>query len=71
MNELEPAFPTHGIEGAFPPREGMHLRDWFAGRFLPGFAIAFNKGELLAEECASKAYELADAMLAQRQKPPT
>ena len=51
---------------------GMSLRDWFAGMALQGL-LSVSDEELLwnKEECSSialDAYDLADAMLAQRNK---
>ena len=54
-----PAFPVTAYYGG---KEGMTLRDWFAGQALIGER---NKGwpkTITAEEC----YEYADAMLAAR-----
>lgn len=53
------------------PQKGMALRDWFAGQALVG-ALSRDKVEGgafgLAELWAGRAYELADAMLAEREK---
>ena len=55
---------------AIMDREGMTLRDWFAGQALMG-ALSANprvgKGQdVITRAFASAAYELADAMLAVR-----
>jgi hypothetical protein len=66
-----PAFPEHtfhvvpGFGMHHTASGGMSLRDWFAGQALPG--ISFDCG-LSVQEAAERAYELADAMLAQREK---
>jgi hypothetical protein len=70
MREEDPAFPTFG------PREnsGMSLRDYFAGQALPAAVGALNSGGMLTvrgeqlETVAKYAYDMADAMLAERAK---
>ncbi len=61
MNTDRPAFPSthpHGRE------EGMTLRDYFAAKALQGLA-----GEIEDEARAARwCYEMADAMLSQREK---
>jgi len=54
---------------------GMSLRDYFAGKALP-MALSctsseINKGESVPQMFARKAYEVADAMLAEREKEPS
>lgn len=76
INDGGPAFPTPAMERAYDPRRysapavGMSLRDWFAGKALE-FACV-EKGPQLGPdrlaEAATLAYEIADAMLAHRQK---
>ena len=76
-----PAFPPRGNSGTpgaagtayWPPREGMSLRDWFAGHALPvilGSAVAhaakFANGGELNTSVAINCYAFADAMLAAR-----
>jgi hypothetical protein len=48
---------------------GMTLRDYFAGQAVTGkcFEI-YSNGIFHAEEYAKRAYQLADAMLAEREK---
>lgn len=79
MSESEnggPAFPTDsaGRVGAFTWHyEGLSMRDWFAGQALAGY-IAASAVEAMFdtnashEEAACRSYQLADAMLAERQK---
>jgi len=67
------AFPTkpgeETIGGEVIRYEGMTLRDWFAGQALMGCAqmLPSTAGNH-REEAARVAYELADAMLAERNK---
>lgn len=59
------AFPTD------PERcnDGMTLRDWFAGQALMGLVqFAADPHRLNCKEQANAAYNLADAMLAERAK---
>ncbi len=61
-----------------PRQPGMSLRDWFAGQALPGIitcqvylpdAVVDRldaTGRTLRGEAAKAAYEMADAMLAER-----
>jgi hypothetical protein len=71
------AFPINSPSGTperMPLRDGMSLRDWFAGKALSGFAgkLSENDRENLADRIkggaieARAAYALADAMLAAR-----
>jgi hypothetical protein len=65
QNDGGPAFPVawHGI-----PHGGMTLRDWFAGQALAGLLTSPSSDT--AENWASTAYGLADAMLAARSAKP-
>jgi hypothetical protein len=63
INDGGPAFPIseHGLQGY----NGMSLRDWFAGQALAGgldCRTTIGTAEL--------AYEIADAMLIQREVQP-
>lgn len=79
VKDRVPAFPTaiavsHGIVSRGP--EGMELRDWFAGQALIGVmvlrAAIRDQGfeDINQESIAEEAYELADAMMAAREKEP-
>ena len=63
MSENPNAFPTNDIT---PYHPGMTLRDWFAGQALTGLTASDNWGSVMS--MARYAYELADAMLAERAK---
>lgn len=74
-----PAFPRTGgqVPGPnspewVPPQEGMTLRDYFAAHALAGYGayIADSDSAVPPERWAKRAYEIADAMLAQRGKSP-
>lgn len=60
------AFPAQPWDRDF--ESGMSLRDWFAGMALQGRAHRFynvhQRREILAKDC----YEIADAMLAARER---
>lgn len=59
------AFPQAlTLETEFVGSEGMTLRDYFAAQVLPMAAHDIA----LPEEVACRAYAVADAMLAERQK---
>jgi hypothetical protein len=60
---------------AFPIPEmnwsnGMTLRDYFAAKFMQGFIAAPDRdteySHVTKDECAKRAYEMADAMLQAR-----
>lgn len=72
VGDLTPAFPQHAETGNLEGwRHGMDLRDYFAAKALPAL-IAARHGSLSLREsstwhlCASIAYDIADAMLAER-----
>jgi hypothetical protein len=45
----------------------MTLRDYFAGQALAGLVVCFHEaGEIIPEATSEFCYELADAMLAER-----
>ena len=63
LNDGGPAFP-HPHED-YRGQRGMSLRDWFAGQALEK---ASAPRSLSADDIAKRAYYIADAMLAEREK---
>jgi hypothetical protein len=66
-----PAFPHESINpynGSTVYGSGMSLRDWFAGKALASISIEMGVS-VPFEEIAAETYRMADAMLAERQKP--
>lgn len=66
-NDGGPAFPR----GEYS--RGMSLRDWFAGQVLTGFFADRGLAYFSEDDrtkLAATAYELADAMLAERDRQP-
>ena len=68
-----PAFPESGPRGQAIGGEGMSLRDWFAGRALAGLLsnpslVHTGSGPAGPPHFAAAVYELADALLAERDK---
>lgn len=60
-----PATELHGTD------TGMTLRDYFAAKAMQGILVNTERNEFSfgkVDEIASKAYELADAMLRVREK---
>ena len=52
-----------------PAREGMALRDYFAAKAMTGLFDSYaNHSPAEAQMIASEAYEMADAMLKEREK---
>lgn len=63
-----PAFPHMMLPGHRDYAPGMSLRDWFAGQAIAGVLAEQCMEHLSSENIAEKAYALADAMLAEREK---
>lgn len=65
-------FPASGRPGKqHLSQEGMTLRDYFAAKAMQGILVNTERNEFSfgkVDEIASKAYELADAMLRAREK---
>ena len=75
----EPAFPQDAQTGNLELwRQGMSLRDYFAGQALAGLdwrgleldktSLASRENQTLGESFAERAYYLADVMLKEREK---
>ncbi|WP_416277399.1 hypothetical protein [Morganella morganii] len=69
----ESAFPvkTDMADGSSIESMGMSLRDYFAAKAMQGILVNTERNEFSfgkVNEIASKAYELADAMLRAREK---
>lgn len=63
------AFPSHGSMGEVA-QEGQTLRDYFAAKAMQAFICSPNATQdWIKEYCSSSAYGMADAMLAEREKP--
>lgn len=81
MNDGGPAFPMPSgneprVNETTHYNEGMSLRDWFAGMAMQGIAmyersqgtVYENLSVASLRDSAQMAYQLADAMLAERGK---
>lgn len=70
INNGGPAYPVYGSTYHDPPYEidfkDMSLRDWFAGMALTG--LLSDTPEYQADVLVEQAFELADAMLKEREK---
>ena len=67
-NDGGPAFPK-GFPDAGTTSKGMSLRDWFAGMALQGLLSSQQPDWTASDEGSTfRAYKLADAMLAEREK---
>jgi hypothetical protein len=64
-----PAYPTYHHPLDDSDRKGMTLRDWFAGQALGSILTQEIAGAAEKIVWAELAYQYADAMLAQREKP--
>lgn len=61
------AFPERTDEGY--DKDGMTLRDWFAGQALAGMAdYAIKDDDMAWSDLARNCYRVADAMLSERDK---
>ena len=67
-NDGGPAFPE--MKSAYQLQGGMSLRDWFAGKALGHIPALLDVSEENAscENIAGHAYQIADAMLAARER---
>lgn len=64
INDGGQAFPVPGDDDSYGT-DGMSLRDYFAGQAL----VSVVKLDLTPNEVATTCYEIAAAMLEERQKP--
>ena len=62
MKDGGPSFPRDGGESV--GNDGMALRDWFAGQAIAGIVLETES----SEKVAAWAYDLADAMLSERER---
>ena len=77
-NDGGPAFPMPAVTSEYgrihDQEYGMTLRDYFAAKALPLAFLAMGKGyfesdnESMSSDVATCAYQMADAMLAAREK---
>ena len=72
-----PAYSGQGHVADAIGQEGMSLRDWFAGLYITGIALErvdpenvrrFKTKDGVMGHLATSAYEMADAMLAERDR---
>lgn len=74
MGNNQQAFPQLRVNayGKLVSEDGMTLRDYFAAKFMQGFISAPDLdekyGHVTKADCAKRAYQMADAMLAERAK---
>jgi hypothetical protein len=66
-----PAFPVNAFAGdgkvpAIRPNSGMAIRDWLAGMAMQGLLAGLFRDGYSDEAVSRKAYELATAMLVER-----
>jgi hypothetical protein len=67
--ENPPAFPNTGNPTwGMEPDHGMSLRDYFAGQVAGHLAAKMLGRDAGLREIAGASYEIADALLAERQK---
>ncbi|HOW49901.1 MAG TPA: hypothetical protein PLB26_19845 [Rubrivivax sp.] len=59
--------PLNGLTARTRQDAGMSLRDYFAAKALAGIASTYHEN-WTPESAAKNAYELADAMLAERSR---
>ena len=73
-NDGGPAFPHQwfdqkGFVTIERRVDGMSLRDWFAGQVVAGYmAGAGHNADMSMPDLAEHVYQMADAMLAEREK---
>ena len=67
MKDGGPAFPVQDMRG---DEHGMSMRDYFAGQALAGVCQRADWDDGEENVLARWAYDIADAMLAEREKEP-
>ena len=72
-NDGGPAFPRvgEGFNNPYYSTPGMSLRDWFAGQALIALMSSNEYGHLTSDRFPEFAFEVADAMIAARNKETT
>jgi hypothetical protein len=68
MKKQEMEFPKMAFPSEAFAQTGMTLRDWFAGLALQGLAASAQTDHWPLHVIASCSYDLADAMLKERNK---
>jgi hypothetical protein len=70
MSDDSRAFPLQLADEVGTYHLGMTLRDYFAGQVLSGYAptLALYPPVSMIRDMAAQAYQVADAMLAEREK---
>ena len=63
-----PAYPVPSDGVSFGTHPGMSLRDHFAGLAMQGKLACGLWSHLAPEQMASTAYQIADAMIAERER---
>lgn len=66
-NNGGPAFPINILGETIKGQEGMTLRDYFAAKAMQAFYTNYENSSD-AKEASARAYVIADAMLAEREK---
>lgn len=66
-----PAFPVNAFSGdgkipSVKPNSGMAIRDWFAGKALQGLLAGVFKDNYSTDTVVKRSYEIATAMLVER-----
>lgn len=66
----EPAFPFLDIDsdGESQTWYGLTIRDYFAAKAMQGFTANGDQTEMYYRQISEAAYQLADAMLEEREK---
>lgn len=69
MKGQEPAFPLNGdYQKGTKSAQGLTIRDYFAAKAMQGICSHFETWGLTAEEIVKRSYQMADAMIQERNK---